>query len=145
MRSHISVKKRTNKPLGWPRNVSSAAAIRGAGMAAVDIGLTSVGGTEPGWSADEHSRVRGYRPWPNAAAAPAGHFELAAHDPVRLEWCVRHPPPGPARSTMPSTTIQTSVLERFLRYVKLDTTSDPASATVPSTAKQLVLLDLLVQ
>src|SRR5262245_21604880 len=46
---------------------------------------------------------------------------------------------------MPSTTIRTSVLERFLRYVKLDTTSDPASATVPSTAKQLVLLDLLVQ
>lgn len=45
---------------------------------------------------------------------------------------------------MPATTLQTSVLERFLRYVKLDTTSDPASTTTPSTAKQLVLLDLLV-
>ena len=33
----------------------------------------------------------------------------------------------------------------FLRYVQLDTASDPASATVPSTARQLVLLDLLVQ
>src|SRR5689334_25240091 len=46
---------------------------------------------------------------------------------------------------MPATTQQTSVLERFLRYVKLDTTSDPDSKTTPSTAKQLVLLDLLVE
>ena len=46
---------------------------------------------------------------------------------------------------MPTTTLQTSVLERFLRYVKLDTASDPASAGTPSTAKQLVLLDLLVE
>src|SRR5690349_10520765 len=46
---------------------------------------------------------------------------------------------------MPATTQQTSVLERFLRYVKLDTTSDPTSTSVPSTAKQLVLLDLLVE
>jgi len=45
---------------------------------------------------------------------------------------------------MPATTTQTSVLERFLRYVQLDTASDPASPTTPSTAKQLVLLDLLV-
>lgn len=45
---------------------------------------------------------------------------------------------------MPATTQQTSVLERFLRYVQLDTTSDHASTTVPSTAKQLVMLDLLV-
>jgi tripeptide aminopeptidase len=45
---------------------------------------------------------------------------------------------------MPSTTQQTSVLERFLRYVKIDTTSDHTSPTSPSTAKQLVLLDLLV-
>jgi tripeptide aminopeptidase len=46
---------------------------------------------------------------------------------------------------MPITTQQTSVLERFLRYVKLDTASDPASTTIPSTARQLVLLDLLVE
>ena len=46
---------------------------------------------------------------------------------------------------MPPTTTQTSVLERFLRYVQIDTTSDPDSDTVPSTAKQLVLLDLLVK
>jgi tripeptide aminopeptidase len=46
---------------------------------------------------------------------------------------------------MPITTQQTSVLERFLRYVKLDTASDPASTSTPSTAKQLVLLDLLVE
>ncbi len=46
---------------------------------------------------------------------------------------------------MPATTSKTSVLERFLRYVRLDTTSDPDSTTTPSTAKQLVLLDLLVQ
>ncbi len=36
------------------------------------------------------------------------------------------------------------VLERFLRYVKLDTQSDPASPTTPSTPKQLVLLDQLI-
>ena len=46
---------------------------------------------------------------------------------------------------MATTTQQTSVLERFLRYVKLDTASDPASESTPSTAKQLVLLDLLVE
>jgi tripeptide aminopeptidase len=45
---------------------------------------------------------------------------------------------------MPVTSQQTSVLERFLRYVQLDTTSDHASPTMPSTAKQLKLLDLLV-
>src|SRR5690242_14562578 len=45
---------------------------------------------------------------------------------------------------MPSTTQQTSVLERFLRYVQIDTTADPASPTLPTTAKQPVLLDLLV-
>ena len=42
------------------------------------------------------------------------------------------------------TTLQTTVLERFLRYVTYDTQSDPHSASVPSTAKQLALLDLLV-
>ena len=42
------------------------------------------------------------------------------------------------------TLLSTSVLERFLRYVTYDTQSDPDSTTVPSTAKQLVLLDLLV-
>jgi hypothetical protein len=37
------------------------------------------------------------------------------------------------------------VLDRFLRYVTYDTQSDPASTNSPSTAKQLVLLDVLVQ
>jgi tripeptide aminopeptidase len=47
---------------------------------------------------------------------------------------------------MAETTITgTSVLERFLRYVQLDTQSAPGSDTHPSTAKQLVLLDLLVK
>jgi len=47
---------------------------------------------------------------------------------------------------MPATvTTKTSVLERFLRYVTYDTQSDETSKTCPSTAKQLVLLDLLVQ
>ncbi|MBQ9242624.1 MAG: peptidase T [Proteobacteria bacterium] len=36
-----------------------------------------------------------------------------------------------------------ALLERFLRYVKLDTQSDPESKTYPSTAKQLDLLRLL--
>jgi len=42
-----------------------------------------------------------------------------------------------------TTTLKTSVLERFLRYVTYDTQSDESSDTAPSTAKQLVLLDLL--
>ncbi len=41
--------------------------------------------------------------------------------------------------------MKTSVLERFLRYVTYDTQSDPDSQTTPSTAKQLVLLDVLVE
>jgi len=40
--------------------------------------------------------------------------------------------------------VNTSVLERFLRYVTYDTQSDGDSPTTPSTAKQLVLLDVLV-
>jgi tripeptide aminopeptidase len=44
---------------------------------------------------------------------------------------------------MPVTSIQTSVLERFLRYVSYDTQSQENSETYPSTLKQLVLLDLL--
>ncbi|MCF0060776.1 peptidase T [Dyadobacter chenwenxiniae] len=38
----------------------------------------------------------------------------------------------------------TSVLERFLRYVKIDTQSDPNSESFPSTAKQRDLSNLLV-
>ena len=39
----------------------------------------------------------------------------------------------------------TSVLDRFLRYVQIDTTSDPNSKTVPSTERQKDLSRLLVQ
>jgi tripeptide aminopeptidase len=45
---------------------------------------------------------------------------------------------------MPETAVKTSVLERFLRYVRMDTQSDESSTTYPSTAKQLDLLRLLV-
>src|SRR5688572_2021456 len=38
-----------------------------------------------------------------------------------------------------------SVLDRFLRYVAIDTRSDEASARVPSTPGQLVLLRILVE
>jgi tripeptide aminopeptidase len=37
----------------------------------------------------------------------------------------------------------TSVLDRFLRYVRFDTQSDESSSTYPSTATQLVFLDAL--
>lgn len=37
------------------------------------------------------------------------------------------------------------LLERFLRYVAIDTQSDPASETFPSSAKQLKLLNLLLE
>jgi tripeptide aminopeptidase len=39
--------------------------------------------------------------------------------------------------------MRTSALERFLRYVRIDTRADEGSLTAPSTAGQLVLLDLL--
>ena len=38
-----------------------------------------------------------------------------------------------------------SLLSRFLKYVHIDTQSDPHSLTVPSTMKQLVLIELLDQ
>ncbi len=38
-----------------------------------------------------------------------------------------------------------TLLERFLRYVTMETTSDSASETVPSTATQLKLADLLTE
>jgi tripeptide aminopeptidase len=38
-----------------------------------------------------------------------------------------------------------TVTERFLRYVQIDTQSDPAATSFPSTAKQLKLAELLVQ
>ncbi len=47
-------------------------------------------------------------------------------------------------TTIPTTSLRTAALERFLRYVTYDTQSDPGSATTPSTPKQLVLLDVLV-
>jgi len=40
--------------------------------------------------------------------------------------------------------MRTSALERFLRYVRIDTRADEGSLTSPSTAGQLVLLNLLV-
>ncbi|MBI5168175.1 MAG: peptidase T [Candidatus Eisenbacteria bacterium] len=43
-----------------------------------------------------------------------------------------------------SADLREAILERFLRYVKYDTQSNPASTTVPSTAKQLVLSNVLV-
>ena len=46
---------------------------------------------------------------------------------------------------MSQTLTKTSVLERFLRYVTYDTQSTEGSATYPSTLKQLVLLDKLVE
>ena len=41
--------------------------------------------------------------------------------------------------------LSTSVAERFLRYVQVDTQSADRSSTYPSTLKQLVLLDQLVK
>lgn len=37
------------------------------------------------------------------------------------------------------------LLERFLRYVEIDTQSDPTSESYPSTAKQLILLNMLAE
>jgi len=41
--------------------------------------------------------------------------------------------------------IENSVKERFLRYVKIDTQSDDSSQTNPSTQKQFVLANILVE
>lgn len=45
----------------------------------------------------------------------------------------------------PSTERQPGVVDRFLRYVRIDTQSDPQSATNPSTEKQKDLSRVLVQ
>jgi len=39
--------------------------------------------------------------------------------------------------------VRSALLERFLRYVGIDTQSDPKSSTYPSTQKQFNLLQLL--
>jgi tripeptide aminopeptidase len=44
-----------------------------------------------------------------------------------------------------TTTLKTSVVERFLHYVTFDTQSAERSTSYPSTSKQLVLLDRLAQ
>jgi len=46
---------------------------------------------------------------------------------------------------MAASSIKTSCVERFLRYVTFDTQSDEESSTYPSTEKQLVLLRRLVE
>ena len=46
---------------------------------------------------------------------------------------------------MPGEPFSTTVLERFLRYVVIDTQSDETSTTYPSTSKQFNLLRLLVE
>ncbi|MBU2973861.1 peptidase T [Zobellia sp. B3R18] len=38
-----------------------------------------------------------------------------------------------------------NIIDRFLKYVKIDTQSDPSSSTTPSTEKQWYLADLLVE
>lgn len=43
-----------------------------------------------------------------------------------------------------SANLREAILERFLRYVQYDTQADASSPTIPSTAKQLVLLKVLV-
>ncbi len=45
----------------------------------------------------------------------------------------------------PAVAGRTSVLDRFLHYVTYDTQADPESASIPSTPKQLLLLDRLVE
>jgi len=40
---------------------------------------------------------------------------------------------------------QYTVLERFLRYVQIDTEADPTSATFPSSTRQLVLTKILLE
>ena len=46
---------------------------------------------------------------------------------------------------MSKPTIETSCVDRFLRYVAYDTQSDENSTTYPSTAKQLDLLKVLLK
>ncbi|HVP40242.1 MAG TPA: peptidase T [Candidatus Saccharimonadales bacterium] len=46
---------------------------------------------------------------------------------------------------MPEKSAKSSVVERFLRYVTFDTQSDENSTSYPSTEKQLLLLDRLVE
>src|SRR5262245_3523062 len=63
-------------------------------------------------------------------------------------WTARSPPRRSCTKDWPSlpdvaAELQGDVLERFLRYVRIDTTSDQDSTTYPSTAKQRDLGELL--
>jgi tripeptide aminopeptidase len=73
------------------------------------------------------------------AAAPT------VYPPARSSTSTHGPTPEPHEGALvsPTTAVRASVVERFLRYVTYDTQSAEGSKTYPSTAKQLVLLDLL--
>src|SRR5438128_411278 len=62
----------------------------------------------------------------------------------RSRWISARPPLSLEYDMPQTTSIRTSVVERFLRYVTYDTKSAEHSDTYPSTLKQLVLLDHLV-
>lgn len=51
--------------------------------------------------------------------------------------------PAPIRAGNEKQNIMENLLDRFLRYIAVDTQSDPESESQPSSAKQLVLLNML--
>ena len=75
---------------------------------------------------------------PRRVPAARDRDRRGALPPPRRAWVA---PRSPLRS-QPSS--PTGVLERFLRYVRIDTQADEESSTYPSTAKQLDLSRLLV-
>ena len=56
-----------------------------------------------------------------------------------------NPPLADAFASPLARELAEDALDRFLRYVRIDTQSDPRSKTYPSTAKQLDLLRLLAE
>lgn len=64
----------------------------------------------------------------------------------RTQKIAKAKPPYPGRNIIKTLYIvKEQLLERLLRYTSFDTRSDPASETFPSTAKQLLLLNHLLE
>src|SRR6185436_2520964 len=88
--------------------------------------------------------MRSSRPCPVAMPASRSVTHERSHAASR-ELCFGAPVRVDSRRLIPAIRFRTmsTLLERFLRYVKIDTQSNEASTTVPSTARQLDLCRLL--
>src|SRR3954449_5139252 len=109
-------------------------------------------------SCESAARCRSIRPWPRRASPRSARASRCGRATCtrRTSGCASRTSTAPSPPRPSSTRdwqrlpdlaaeLQDDVLERFLRYVRIDTTSDQDSETYPSTAKQRDLGELLAQ